>query len=152
MQPSLMLHLLAALTLLAVPTVVGAQTTYGAGVTLKNATAFADVQARPNTLEGQTIRVDGQISSVCTKTPCRWMAMIGTGGSDYGNAVFVRIDSGKIVFPNSAEGRRVSVQGVMQSVARDPDPETKEVAAEYGEENGGGPPLWVLKATGAIVQ
>ena len=80
------------------------------------------------------------------------MAMIGTGGSDYGNAVFVRIDSGKIVFPNSAEGRRVSVQGVMQSVARDPDPETKEVAAEYGEENGGGPPLWVLKATGAIVQ
>jgi hypothetical protein len=147
-----MVRLLAVPALLAAPVVVSAQTTYGAGVTLKDATAFSDVQARPNTLEGQTVRVDGVISSVCTKTGCRWMAMQGSGGSDYGNTVFVKIDSDKIVFPKSAEGRRVSVQGVIQSVARDPDPKTKEVAAEYGEEIGGSPPLWVLKATGAIVQ
>jgi hypothetical protein len=152
MQSRLTLCFPAVLTLLAAPVVAGAQTTYGAGVALKDATAFSDVQARPNTLEGQTIRVDGAISSVCSKPGCRWMAMIGSGGSDYGNTVFVRIDPEKIVFPKSAEGHRVSVQGVMQSVARDPDPQVKETAAEYGDENGGGPPLWVLKATGAIVQ
>ena len=119
---------------------------------MKEATAFTLIVERPNTLEGQTVRVDGVITSVCTKTGCRWMGLQGGGGSDYGNSVFVRVDPDKIVFPKSAEGHRVSVEGVILSVARDPDPEGKKAAAEYGQENGGAPPLWELKATGAVIQ
>jgi len=151
MQFRLMLHLLAGLSVLAVP--VGAQTTYGAGVTVKDATPFTRILERPNTVEGQTVRVDGVITSVCTTPGCGWIGLSGGGGSDYGNSVFVRFDSGKIVFPQSALGRRVSVEGVVQSVARDPDPKAKEAAAEYGQENTAGvSPLWELKATGAVTR
>lgn len=151
MHSRLMLQLLAVLAVLAVP--AGAQTTYGAGVTLKEATPFARALTRPNILEGQTVRVDGVITSICTATGCGWMGFSGGNGSDYGNSMFVRVDPNKIVFPKSAVGRRVSVEGVIESVARDPDPKAKEAAAEYGQENAGGvAPLWELKATGAVVQ
>jgi hypothetical protein len=153
MQSRPKLRSLAVLTLLVVPVCVGAQTTYGAGVTLAKATAFTTLLERPNTLEGQTVRVDGVITSVCATAGCGWIGMSGSGGSDYGNSVFVRFDGGKIVFPKSAVGQRVSVEGVILNVARDPDPQTKEIAAEFGRENlGGGAPFWELKATGAVIQ
>ena len=153
MQSRLTLQLLALLILLAVP--VGAQTKYGAGVTVKeaDATPFSLLTGQPNVLEGKTIRVDAVITSVCTTTPCRWIGLSGAGGSDYGNSVLARVDPGKIVFPKSVMGRRVSIEGVVTSVARDPDPEAKEVAAEFSQENlGGAPTFWELKVTGAVVQ
>ena len=151
MGSRLMPRLLAAIALLTAPVGVGAQT-FGAGVTLKEVTPFTRVIERPNTLEGQTILIEGVIASVCTKTPCAWMGLSGIGGSDYGNPVLVRFDPARIVFPKSAMGKRVLVEGVIQSVARAPDPDAKTVAAEYGQENGGAPPLWELKVTGAVIQ
>ena len=145
-------RLLAVLALLAVPVMAGQGTTYGAGVTLNEATPFTRIQERPSALEGQTVRVDGVITSVGTKTAC-WIGLVGGGGSDYGISVFVRADPCTIVFPKSAVGHHVSVQGVLQPVRLDPDPAVKDAAAEYGqEEAGGAPPLWEFKATGAIVQ
>jgi hypothetical protein len=104
-------------------------------------------------LEGKTVRVDGLITSVCSKPGCGWIGMSGRGGSDYGNSVLVRIDPGKEAFAKSAVGRRISVEGVVLAVGRDPDPAAKEAAAEFGQENtGGSPATWELKATGAVVE
>lgn len=151
MHPPLVATALAVLTVLAGP--VAAQTTYGAGVTVTDATPFARILERPNSLEGRTVRVDGVISSVCTSAGCGWIGLSGGGGSDYGNSVLVRVDPAKIVFPRNAVGKRVSVEGVVQSVVRDPDPAAKNAAAEYAQENTGGvSPAWELKATGAVVQ
>ena len=152
MQSRHALRLLAPLLLLVSPVHAGAQTTYGDGVTVKEPTAFTLLLERPNTLEGQTVRIDGVISSVCTKSGCAWMGMTGAGGSDYGVPRLVRVDPAKIVFPQSAVGHRVSVQGTVQSVGRNPDPEAKRVAAEFAEDAGGSPPLWELYATGAVVE
>ena len=150
MQFRLTLQLFALVTVLAVA--VAGQTKYGAGVTLEEVTAFSLLQAQPNSLEGKAIRVDALITSVCTTTPCRWIGIAGTGGSDYGNSVLARVDPGKIEFPKSVVGRRVTIEGVVASVARDPDPEAKVAAEEYGQENPGAPAFWQLKVTGAVVQ
>jgi len=150
MPSRLTLQLLALVVLLTVS--VGAQTKYGAGVTLEEATPFSLLQAQPNSLEGKTVRVDALITSVCTTTPCRWIGIAGTGGSDYGNSVFARVDPSKIEFPKSVMGRKVTIEGVVASVTRDPDPDAKVAAAEYGQENPGAPAFWQLKVTGAVVQ
>ncbi len=150
MPSRLALPLLVLFVVLAVP--VGAQTKYGAGVTLQEATPFSLLQAQPNSLEGKTIRVDAVITSVCQTTPCRWIGLSGGGGSDYGNSVLARVDPAKIAFPKSVMGRKLTIEGVVTSIARDPDPEAKAVAAEYGQENPGAPAFWELVATGAVVQ
>ena len=143
---------LALMTLMAGPVMAGQGTKYGAGVTLEEITPYTRIQERPSAVEGQTIRVDGVITSVGTKTAC-WIGMAGGGGSDYGLPVFVRADPCTIVFPKSAVGKRVSVQGMMQPIRLDTDPAVKDAAAEYGEaETGGTPPLWEFKATGLVIQ
>ena len=150
MPSRLMLQLLALVVLL--PVAVGAQTKYGAGVTLEEETPFSLVLERPNSLEGKTVRVDALITSVCTTTPCRWIGIAGTGGSDYGYSMLARVDPGKIEIPKSVMGKKVTIEGVVASVARDPDPDAKVAAAEYGQENPGRPTFWQLKVTGAVVQ
>src|SRR5688572_24314845 len=116
-------QLLALVVLLTVP--VGAQTKYGAALTVADAdaTPFSLLQAQPNSLEGKTVRVDALITSVCTTTPCRWIGIAGTGGSDYGNSVLARVDPSKIEFPKSVMGKKVTIEGVVASVARDSDPD-----------------------------
>jgi len=150
MSSRLMLQLLAVVALLTVS--IGAQTKYGAGVTLQEETPFARLQSQPNSLEGMAVRVEASITSVCTTTPCRWIGISGTGGSTYGQTVFARVDAGKMEFPKSVVGRRVTIEGVVASVARDPDPEAKVAVAEFSQENPGAPAFWQLKVTGAVVQ
>ena len=96
----------------------------------------------------------GGAPAVCrgAAPPCRWVGLAGGGGSGYGNSGLARVAPGKIVFPKSGLGKHVSIEGVVASVARDPDPEAKAVAAEYGQENPGAPAFWELKVTGAVVQ
>ncbi len=149
MSSRFMLPLLAAVVL---TVSLAAQTKYGAGVTLEQETPFSQLQAQPHSLEGKTVRVEALITSVCTTTPCRWIGLAGTGGSTYGHSVLARFDPGKMEFPKSVVGRRVTIEGVVASVARDPDPEAKVAAAEFGEENPGFPAFWQLKVTGALVR
>ncbi len=150
MSSRLMLQLLAVVVLFTVS--IAAQTTYGAGVTLQEETEFSLLQSQPNTLEGKAVRVEAAITSVCTTTPCRWIGISGTRGSTYGQNVFARIEAGKIEFPKSVVGRRVTIEGVVASVARDPDPEAKVAVAEFNQENPGAPAFWQLKVTGAVLK
>ena len=150
MSSRLMLQLLAVVVLLTVS--VAAQTKYGAGVTLQEETPFPMLQSQPNMLEGKTVRVEASITSVCTTTPCRWIGISGTGGSTYGHSVFARVEAGKIEFPKSVVGRKVTIEGVVASVARDPDPEAQVAVAEFNQENPGAPAFWQLKVTGAVVR
>jgi hypothetical protein len=150
MSSRLMLQLLAVMALLTVS--IAAQTKYGAGVTLQEETPFPMLQSQPNFIEGKTVRIEALITSVCTTTPCRWIGISGTGGSTYGHSVFARVEAGKMEFPKSVVGRRVTIEGVVASVARDPDPEAKVAAAEFNQENPGAPAFWQLKVTGAVVR
>ena len=104
---------------------------FGAGVTLTEATAIADVVRNPDAFAGKTIRIDGTATAVCQNMGC-WMAVAESDAKDAAT-VRVKVDDGVIVFPVKAKGKAVSAQGTFERTAPD--------AATYH-----------LKATGAIIK
>jgi len=72
----------------AMPAAAGDTTSYGDGVTLKEAVAIDTLLANPDDYIGRTVRVDGVITGVCKKRGC-WMQVTD---SESGNGV--RINRG----------------------------------------------------------
>jgi len=108
-----------------------AEEKFGAGVTLAETTAIADVVKDPAAFAGKTIRIDGTVTAVCENMGC-WMA-VGESDAKDAPTVRVKVDDGVIVFPVTAKGKKVSAQGTFERTA----PEA---------------PTYHLKATGAIVR
>lgn len=126
--------------------------TFGAGVSLTEATPIARLLDRPAAFEGKTVRVEGRVTAVCAHMGC-WMAFAPADAPD-GRTLLVKVDDGVIVFPLSAKDRRAVAQGVIQRIGTN-DPEAQEAAAEHTRQAGSGGAevrtAWQLKATGALV-
>jgi hypothetical protein len=141
-----MLRRLATLTILAAAAAhlgAAAPESFGAGVSLNEATPIERIIARPSDFEGKTVRVEGTISAVCTHMGC-WMALAPDQAKD-GSTLMIKVDDGVIVFPVSAKGKRAAAQGVVQRVGG--DHESHSAAAEGKD----APVAWQIKATGAVV-
>lgn len=121
--------------------------TFGDGVSLKEATAVARVLDAPADFEGKTIRVDGQVTAVCSHQGC-WMSFASDKTAD-GRTLLIKVDDGVIVLPMTAKGRKASAQGVVQRIGS--GGEAQEAAGEHAKQTGSSPVKWQLKATGAIV-
>ena len=105
-----------------------AETKYGAGVTIKEATPIKDLYASPEKFVGKTVRVDGVVTAVCTEMGC-WLALGATDNPD--QAVLFQADhDGKIVFPISMKGKPASAEGVFIKIGAD-DKEAREAAHEH---------------------
>ena len=105
-----------------------AETTYGAGVKLAEATPVKDLYASPEKFVGKTVRVDGVVTSVCTEMGC-WLAIGATDNPD--QAVrFQAEHDGKIVFPVTLKGQQASAEGVFVKITAD-DKEANEAAVEH---------------------
>ncbi len=122
--------------------------TFGAGVSLDDATPLSKVLDRPADFEGKTLRLDGTVTAVCTHMGC-WMSFAATPAKD-GRTLLIKVDDGVIVFPVSAKGHRASAQGVLQRVGS--SAEAREAASEHAAQSGSDvAAAWQLKATGAVV-
>jgi hypothetical protein len=121
--------------------------TYGAGVTLKDATPLAQVIDQPANFEGKTVRVEGTVTAVCMHMGC-WMALTPDAASS-NKTMLIKVDDGVIVFPPSAKGRRAVAQGVIERIGG--SGESREAASEQARSTGSTAPTWQLKATGALV-
>lgn len=102
--------LLAALAALALPILasdVGPRT-IGAGVSLEEVTPIATILAEPMAWKGRDVRVEGEVSGVCTKKGC-WMDLSDTEG----HTVKIRVEDGVLVFPEDAEGLQASAEGTV---------------------------------------
>ena len=106
------------------------ETRLGAGVSLKDATSIKALVERPREYLGQTVRVDGVATAVCSHMGC-WMA-VAAPDDPTGPTVRLKVDDGVIVFPVTAKGKKVSAEGVFETV-------------------GGTAEGYQLKSTGAIV-
>jgi hypothetical protein len=98
---------------------------FGAGVSGKEPVAIGDLYAAPEKFVGKKVRIDGIVSDVCTDMGC-WMAI----ASEQEPSLVVRLkveDSGDIIFPVSAKGKKVSAEGVFEKVKGD---DAQEGAAE----------------------
>lgn len=93
------------LTLLIVGALPADAETYGDGVTLEKATPIADLMAAPESFEGQTVRVEGEVNAVCENMGC-WM-MLKDGAAE----VRIKVQDGVIVFPLEAIGQPAVAQG-----------------------------------------
>jgi hypothetical protein len=143
--------LLAAVLALAVPGgLLSDDTTIGAGVKLKDATPIAAIVKTPKDYVGKTVRIDGVATAVCQEMGC-WMAV---AESDEKDAPTLRLKvehEGAIVFPMSAKGKKVSAEGIFESIGGD-DAHGKEAAHEHAKTDAKASTQFQIKATGAVIK
>jgi len=143
--------LLAAVLALAVPGgLLSDDTTIGAGVKLKDATPIASIVKTPKDYVGKTVRIDGVATAVCQEMGC-WMAV---AESDQKDAPTLRLKvehEGAIVFPMSAKGKKVSAEGIFESIGGD-DAHGKEAAHEHAKTDAKASTQFQIKATGAVIK
>ena len=107
---------------------LGAETKFGAGVTLTKATPISGLYASPEKFVGKTVRVDGVVTAVCTEMGC-WLA-IGASENPDQAVRFQAEHDGKIVFPISLMGQKASAEGVFVKIGAG-DHEAKDAASEH---------------------
>ncbi len=143
--------LLATVLALAVPGgLLSDDTTIGAGVKLKDATPIAAIVKTPKDYVGKTVRIDGVATAVCQEMGC-WMAV---AESDEKDAPTLRLKvehEGAIVFPMSAKGKKVSAEGIFESIGGD-DAHGKEAAHEHAKTDAKASTQFQIKATGAVIK
>jgi len=124
----------------------GEGTTYGAGVTLKEATPIETLLANPDAYAGKKIRVDGVVSAVCQEMGC-WIEL---SDPKLGKGLRFKVDDGVIVFPVSAKGKRASAEGTFEKIdlAKASQHETADMKADPKAAT---TVTYLVRATGAVV-
>ena len=118
-------------TALTLPVVAAAGVHVGDEVTVAETTPIAAILASPGDHAGKVVRVEGEVSGVCTMRGC-WMEI----GDDSGHHIRVVVEDGVIVFPSDATGKPAVAQGkvVVEEVSKERYVEwRKHFAAEGGE-------------------
>jgi hypothetical protein len=139
-----------AVTLCAALVVPAEETKLGKGATLKQATPIPALTAKPKDYVGKTVRVDGIAKAVCAEMGC-WMGVAVEETDPSSPTVRLKVDHGGIVFPMSANGKKVSAQGVFEAIGPY-DAEAKEAAVEHAKQDPNASARYQIKATGAIIK
>lgn len=84
---------------------------FGAAVTVKEATPLATVVEAPATLVGQTIRVEGTVKAACQGRGC-WVEVQDAKGATF----IARSLDETILVPKDCVGRKIVVQGVVTAL------------------------------------
>jgi hypothetical protein len=90
----------------------GAQTKYGAGVSLPESVTIAELKGNVDKYEGKEVRVEGMVTGVCPKRGC-WFDMAGEAA---GEAMRFKVKDGVMVFPMEANGKYAVAQGVVRKM------------------------------------
>ena len=80
---------------------------YGKGISLKIKNEIGTLLNIPNNYLGKNVLVSGEISEVCPMRGC-W---IDVKDINSGSHIRIKVTDGQIVFPLSAKGKYVDVQG-----------------------------------------
>jgi hypothetical protein len=81
---------------------------YGAKLTLEETTPIVDILADPHHYEGQLVRVEGPVKSVCQGKGC-WFRL----GEGEGAMLLVKSTGDKVLVPADCVGRTATVEGVV---------------------------------------
>jgi len=104
---------------------------YGNGVTITEVISSSELVARADELDGQRVRVEGEVLEVCKKAGC-WMNL---AGDQPGSNLRIKVTDGEIVFPSEAEGRYAVAEGLVKKMPLSLD-ETRSYLAHEAEEQG----------------
>jgi hypothetical protein len=103
----------------------------GAAVTVAEPTPIAAILAAPADHVGRTVRVEGEVSGVCTHKGC-WMDI----AEEAGRRLRIKVEDGVLVFPAESRGERAVAQGkvTVEELSREQYVAWhKHLAAEGGE-------------------
>ena len=109
------LRLLSSLLVLAVSPALAdtcEKVSYGAGVTLTEATTVPAILAQPAAFVGKEVRVEGAVKEVCAMAGC-WMEL---EAGDGGQTLKVKVKDGDMVFPVTARGKQAVAQGKVEDL------------------------------------
>lgn len=104
---------------------------YGKPLETAEVLTIADVLARAVELEGKVVRVEGLVADVCAKRGC-WIEVAEESGPA---AIRFKVVDGVMVFPMSAKGKWVVVDGTVARIPLSLE-ESRELRAHEAAENG----------------
>jgi hypothetical protein len=87
----------------------------GAGVTVAETTAVADILDRPESYVGRTVAVEGEVADVCQAAGC-WLELRAADGP---RTLKVKVEDGVMVFPKDSRGKRARAQGEVERLDLD---------------------------------
>ncbi len=114
----------------------GGETTYGEGLTIRDAVPISRLIGEPEAFVGQKVRVDGVITGVCKKRGC-WIQVTNP---DTGEGIRIKVEDGVIVFPYEAMGQPVSAEGIFEAVPLTPEQAAARSAQEQQQASHTHPP------------
>lgn len=85
---------------------------YGKEITLKEKTKVTDILSAPETFNGKTVLVEGEVLAVCQGMGC-WIEIAGEKENE---KIKIKVEDGVIVFPKDAKGKKALVEGVVAPV------------------------------------
>src|SRR5688572_9749510 len=105
----------------------------------------AQILAQLDSFDGKPVRVEGTVAAVCQMRGC-WMDVAGAGGE----TIRIKVKDGEVVFPKSAQGKKVIAEGVVVKIPADPakDP----AACGGGEEHASGEHADCARPAGATAR
>ncbi len=127
---------------------------YGAGITLTESAEIARLHEDAEALEGKLVRIEGTVAEVCPRRGC-WVEVVDATNA----SIRVKVDDGVIVFPLSAKGERIVVEGTLEKVEMTEDEarawrehEAKEMGEEFDPTSvTGAEIMWRIRGTGAEI-
>jgi hypothetical protein len=129
---------------------------YGKGITLTDTVMVSRILDTPETYEGKTILISGDVVDVCQKRGC-WIEVASDRPYE---SITVKVNDGEIVFPLSARGGHAMVEGVVERIELSQEQAMKwktHQAEEKGEtfdpSTVTGPlTIWRIKGVGAEIK
>ena len=100
-------------------------------MTMTEAISVSELFARADELDGQRVRVEGEVLEVCKKKGC-WMNL---SGDQPDTQVRIKVQDDVIVFPTTAEGKYAVTEGLVKKMPLSLD-ETRAHLAHEAEEQG----------------
>ncbi len=85
---------------------------YGNGVSLKETTKISTILENPKSFVGKKVLVSGTIVGVCAHKGC-W---IDVAGDKEFEKIKIKVNDGEIVFPLTAKGKSVLVEGIVEEI------------------------------------
>jgi hypothetical protein len=128
--------------------------TYGAGILLKAGVALGEILADPESYESRIVQVRGTVDAVCPRRGC-WIDLADSDGA----SVRVKVTDGEIVFPLSAKGHEVLVEGAVERIELTEEQhrawkahEAEELGVAFDPASVNGPTtMWRIQGFGARI-
>ncbi len=129
---------------------------YGKKLSLKETTKVSKILEKPESFVGKKVLINGTIVDVCSKRGC-WIEVASDKPYE---KIKVKVNDGEIVFPITAKGKTVTVEGEVyvfnltkDQVIEKMKHEAEEHGTEFDPETVTGPmTIYQIKGHGAVIK